>query len=69
MHTGSALAVALYDHIITFDDEVAYIWRDWDIRLSKAVYVYLRYGTELPLFYVAYGMSHLMSLTFLTLKA
>ena len=49
------MITALYDHILTFDDEVAYIWQGEGTILTKAVYIYLRYGSEIPLCYVAYG--------------
>ncbi|KAF7791869.1 hypothetical protein EIP86_002893 [Pleurotus ostreatoroseus] len=54
---GSAVVTALYDHILTFDEEVAYIWQGEGTILTKAVYLYLRYGAEIPLLYVAYGAS------------
>ncbi len=52
---ASALVSALYDHVLTFDEEVAVMWQGWNISFTKVFYVYMRYGTEGSLIYVAYS--------------
>jgi len=48
------VTLALYDHILTFQDEVEYIWgaRKW---LNKLIFIVNRYIVEAALIGTAYG--------------
>lgn len=48
------LVCALWDHIITLDDEVNLIWRK-KMDVSKLAFFFYRYGTEAGLLYVNYS--------------
>ncbi|KAJ3558834.1 hypothetical protein NM688_g684 [Phlebia brevispora] len=53
----AAWICVVWDHLITFHQEVEVIWRDRKITLTKVIYVVNRYGAEICLFYVAYVFS------------
>lgn len=51
---ASALALSLYDHLLTLDDEITMMWtRSWS--LPQFLYFLVRYGVEAFLLYLGYG--------------
>lgn len=51
---GAALTFTLYDHVLTLDQEIDFIWNG-TLGLSKLVFFYNRYGTEIILLFVSYS--------------
>lgn len=50
----SALTLALWEHLLTFDREVSLIWfRPWG--LTKIIYCFNRYAVNAALLYAAYS--------------
>lgn len=61
LNTNRVVAVALilivYDHFITFDDEVANVWLNHEKgRLHKITFIMNRYFSEAVVAFIAYGM-------------
>ncbi len=52
---GSSLACIFWDHFLTLDDEIKYIWKRprWD--LVKVFFLFTRYSTAAGLLFVAYS--------------
>lgn len=53
---AAALVIAIYDHWLTFDQEVSLIWTQ-GLSISKVVFMVNRYCAEGVLLFVAYGES------------
>lgn len=51
---GAALTFTLYDHVLTLDQEIDFIWNG-TLGLSKLVFFYNRYVTEIILLFVSYS--------------
>ncbi|KAF8879738.1 hypothetical protein BD779DRAFT_1676277 [Infundibulicybe gibba] len=49
-----SITSVVWDHAITFDDEIKYIWRGSESKLTKAAFAMNRYVVELLLIYVVY---------------
>ncbi|EKM52296.1 uncharacterized protein PHACADRAFT_30834 [Phanerochaete carnosa HHB-10118-sp] len=54
--SAAGMVAVLWDHIISLDEEIDYIWPK-KIDVTKVTYVLYRYGTEGGFFYVAYMFS------------
>nr|GAT44499.1 predicted protein [Mycena chlorophos] len=53
-----AVSVLLYDHVLTFDDEIAVIWRNNGAALiDRFIFIFNRYLSEGIMIYVAYMLS------------
>lgn len=50
------LVVLLWDHLLTFGDEIKYIWK-WPVEVSKIVFIFNRYLVEGSLCCTVYGRS------------
>ena len=50
------LVLLLWDHVLTFEGELTYIWR-LPFELTKVVFVFNRYFVEGALLLVVYGKS------------
>ncbi|KAF7300449.1 hypothetical protein HMN09_00928600 [Mycena chlorophos] len=54
-HAAVAVSVLLYDHVLTFDDEIAVIWRNNGAALvDRFIFIFNRYLSEGIMIYVAY---------------
>ncbi|THG93353.1 hypothetical protein EW026_g7859 [Hermanssonia centrifuga] len=51
---GSGLICVLWDHVLTFKDEVQYIWLRKQLDLVKIIFLMNRYSNEASLIYAAY---------------
>lgn len=52
-----ALVLIIYDHFITFDQEVANVWLNREKgRLHKITFIMNRYFSEAVVAFIAYGM-------------
>ena len=54
---AAGLVCVLYDHLLTFDDELEYIWSTSknSSHFTRIVFVFVRYSNEIGLFVVNYG--------------
>ena len=52
---AAGLVAVMYDHLITFDSEIEFIWTGSCPSLTKFVYFLNRYVMEAMLLYVAYS--------------
>lgn len=56
--TGVGLTCALYDHVLTFNDEWKYKWTRGGWDLSRMIFFLIRYCNEAGLLCAAYGEYH-----------
>jgi hypothetical protein len=50
----TGFVVLLWDHLLTFEDEIEYIWK-WPVQPSKVVFLFNRYFVEAALCLSVYG--------------
>ncbi|GJE93653.1 hypothetical protein PsYK624_098130 [Phanerochaete sordida] len=54
---ASALTCTLYDHLLTLNDEIAFLWSGGPLTDVKALYILIRFGIEAGLLYLAFMFS------------